>query len=178
MSQRARSPFGYALVALAIVVGSIIVTTSLAESAPIGSLAQFQAVEPCRIVDTRGTGAAGQVGDIYPGETRNFDVVGYVGAPYFLDQGAPGCDIPSSATAVELTFTSVEPYNKGFLRAWPASSGSSAAGATVLNYTGGLNLNPTNSVTVAIGPGPDGELYVRNYGGFTFLVIDVTGYYQ
>ena len=192
-AQHRRSAYG--LAALAVSAVAVIALVSPASSAPqdnkdgvgaagvtaqavIGGPASFQAIEPCRIVDTRNNGAFGQVGRLTANQTRNYDVVGTQGASYFLDQGAQGCDIPGSATAAELTFTAVTPSGTGFLRAWPASQGPSAAGATVLNYTAGAS--PTNSVALAVEAGnwgAFGELGVKNFSGSTHLVIDVTGYY-
>lgn len=193
-TQRRRS--GYGLAALAVVAVAVIAVVNPASSAPqdnkdgvaavdgaaqvaIGFPASFQPIEPCRIVDTRNAGAAGQVGRLSANEARIYDVDGVRGALFFLDQGGQGCSIPGTATAAELTFTAVTPSGTGFMRAWPASQGSGAAGATVLNYAAGVA--PTNSVAIAIDFAlwgvASGELGVRNYSGTTHLVIDVTGYY-
>lgn len=171
---------GWALVAGAIVTASVIATTTLATGVNVGPRSEFQAIEPCRIVDTRQPGAENQVGRLASGETVAYDVTGYVGAPWFVDQGAQGCDIPWNATAAELSFTAVEPSGAGWMRAWPAMFGSDAPGGTVLNKMAGFN--PTNSVTVALGWGQwssseMGEIGVRNLASSTHLCIDVTGYY-
>lgn len=169
---------GVGIAAIVVALVALVAPVGGAPSDPIGSPARFQAIEPCRIVDTRNPGSPGQVGEFAPNESQAYDVQGTRGTPFFLDQGAPGCTIPVKAVAVELTFTAVTPSGTGFVRAAPASE-NPANGATVLNYTSGVA--PTNSVTVGLGVGCEGsdcgELAVRNYSGTTHLVIDVTGYY-
>jgi hypothetical protein len=180
MRQFIRRNRGSVLVASAIVAASVIATTGLASGIDVGPRAEFQPIEPCRIVDTRRDGDPNQVGRLADGETVVYDVTGYVGAWWFDDQGAQGCDIPLDATAVELSFTAVEPSGAGWMRAFPAAAGPDASGATVLNKMAGFN--PTNTATVAIWwdewtSTQSGELGIRNLKSSTHLCIDVTGYY-
>src|SRR5690606_6938747 len=99
--------------------------------------------------------------------------------PEFAAQGgrAGGCDIPASATLVELTITAVD-ARSGFLRVWPA--GASMPNATFLNYDDAFNVSTTGAVTLcrpgAVGCTDGNDLAVRAFGNRTHLVIDVQAY--
>ncbi|MCU1497741.1 MAG: hypothetical protein JWM47_1694 [Acidimicrobiales bacterium] len=76
------------------------------------------------------------------------------------------------ATAVSGSLTAVNPGGAGFVRAW--AEGGTEPQATLLNYP----LTSTGTgFTVAINPADENSMAVKNYGGPTDLVIDVTGYY-
>jgi len=127
-------------------------------------------VTPCRIVDTRrGVGTNGT--PIGNKQTRTYYVGGTFG---FAPQGgkAGGCGIPVGAVAISSILTAVSPARAGFVRAWP--QGQSEPGATVLNYG---RIASGTGVTLSINPLMASSLNVRNYGGPTEVVIDVTGYY-
>ena len=123
-------------------------------------------VTPCRIVDTRSAG--GRVGN---GTTRSYYVTG---TTMFVPQGGKsgGCGIPTGAKAVTATLTAVTPTNAGYMRAWAA--GGPEPAATLLNYA---TSSTGTGATVPIRSGGTTALTVKNYGGPTHLVIDVTGYY-
>jgi hypothetical protein len=123
-------------------------------------------IKPCRVVDTRV-----QVGPIGSGVTRTYYVNGTSG---FAPQGGAsgGCGVPAGAVGVTATLSAVTPSHAGYLRAWAA--GGAEPGATLLNYGTG-NTSTGTSVQVKSGTGKN--LAVKNYGGPTQLVIDVTGYY-
>ena len=127
-------------------------------------------ITPCRIVDTRsGTGAgATPISNL---QIRSYYVGGTFG---FAPQGGKsgGCGIPNGAVAISATLTAVAPSHGGFLRAWP--NGQTEPGATVLNYG---STSTGTGATVTINPTTNFALRVRNYGGPTELVIDVSGYY-
>src|SRR5437667_8121983 len=69
----------------------------------------YTPVTPCRIIDTRATGAGGP---IVPGVQRDFLVSGTTG---FDTQGgtAGGCGIPDGATAAMLNLVVVKPAGAG-----------------------------------------------------------------
>lgn len=122
-------------------------------------------VTPCRIVDTRGGATFNN------GTTRTYYASGTFG---FAPQGGKsgGCGIPVGAKALTATFTAVTPSHAGFVRAWAA--GGAEPQATLLNYA---TFNTGTGATVPVLSGGAPALTVKNYGGPTHLVIDVTGYY-
>lgn len=127
---------------------------------------QYVSVTPCRIVDTRNGGTP-----LNSGTVRSYWVTGALG---FGPQGGKsgGCGIPVRAKAITGSFTAVNPGGGGYIRAWAA--GGSEPQATLLNYAG---VSTGTGVTVEIRSGQGVGLTVKNYGGPTDLVIDVTGYY-
>lgn len=133
----------------------------------------FQAITPCRLVDTRIAG-----GKFSVSQERVYDVRGS-GATFAAQGGAAGgCGIPSGATAVEITVTAADAVGKGFVRVYP----SSAPNATFLNFTNAFNAS--NSGTVALCGANGGlclvnaDLRVKDFGPATHIIIDVQGYYQ
>ena len=127
-------------------------------------------ITPCRILDTRvGTGVDGT--PLTSSETRTYRVGGTAGFPA---QGgrAGGCGIPVGAGSVAGTITAVDPVRGGFVRAWPAAL--SEPTATQLNYRG---APISTGVTLSIDTSTAEALAVKNYGGTTGLVIDISGYY-
>lgn len=141
--------------------------TKLIAAAPIDTTTEskFTPVAPCRVADTRVAGGA-----MHSNATRDFYVGGTTA---FVFQGGKsgGCAIPTTATAVALTITSVSPNAKGYLRIW--RSGDAEPQATFMNY--GTSFNTAASGTTGISS--LGKARVHNYGATSHLVIDVTGYY-
>jgi len=132
--------------------------------------ARFVPISPCRIVDTRGGTGVNQ-GPIAASQTRNFAVTN---AALIAGQGgkAGGCGILPGAGSIAAVVTAVSPVHAGYLRAWPG--GQAEPAATVLNYA---TFSTGTGVTLSINSDATTELSVKNYGGPTQLVIDVTGYY-
>jgi len=126
----------------------------------------FVPITPCRVVDTRV-----QVGAFSSGQTRTYYVAGTTG---FAPQGghSGGCGIPAGAVAVTASLSAVSPQHVGYVRTW--AFGGAEPSATVLNYS---TVNITAGTTVPLNPGSGKNLSVKNYGGPTHLVIDITGYY-
>jgi len=147
----------------------------------IGSPGMYQAIVPCRIVDTR------KIPDWKFDDrvSRLFDVTGVVGAPYYDDQGGVGCDIPLDGTvsAVAISLTAIGSFGTGYMRLWPSNF--SEPTATIMNYPDHQgNFNMSTNAIVPIGPkggsdaeGNSGELWLKNYGATPDVVIDVTGYF-
>ena len=119
---------------------------------------EFYPVAPCRLVDTRN--AAGSLGgpSLVGAASRTFPIL------------SSPCNIPATAKAYSLNFTSVPKGPLGFLTTWPA--GSSQPFVSTLNA-------PTGAVTAnaAIVPaGTNGDISVFATHD-SDLVIDINGYF-
>lgn len=124
----------------------------------------FVPITPCRIVNTQNP-----AGKIQANQTRQYRMHGNTSA----QGGAAACGIPQTASALELTVTSVSADGRGYLRVAPA--GAAIPNATFLNYGPGQNLG--NTGTVAVQPGGGNNFQVRAFQARTHVVIDVNGYY-
>jgi hypothetical protein len=128
----------------------------------------YTPVTPCRIVDTRKTGA----GIIDANTQRNFRVFGGVGS-----QGgnSGGCYSPGGQPrAAHINMIAVDPTGKGNLQAFPVGAGK-GAGLSV-NYNAiDTNLANAGTVKTVTGSGPD--ITVRSNFSSAHTVIDVLGYY-
>lgn len=127
----------------------------------------FVALEPCRIVDTRGGGVfVGAYGPpaLVANATRNFDI-----------NSAPHCTgIPSGVEAYSLNFTVVNTAGgPGDLRAWPTGS-PPVLTTSVLNWTA-ANVIIANATIIGAGTG--GQIDVTAAGFGTQLLIDINGYF-
>jgi hypothetical protein len=157
--------------------------TPLSADRPIGNVIgdpdndlSFTPVAPCRIVDTRVSGAGGP---LVPGTPRSFFVVGTTG--FELQGGAAGgCGIPAGVGAVEMNFVAVDPAGVGNLGAFPWSATPSPGIFATINYSPG---------TAAIANGIAQPICNTALGSCSYdliaaaraasvdLVIDVVGYY-
>lgn len=122
-----------------------------------------QALQPARVLDTRGTGETvdGQqqrTGAFGSGETRQLPLAGRAGVP------------ATGASAVVLNLTAVGPTRGGHLTAWPA--GTAAPNASTLNFAAG-SITP-NLVVAKLGG--NGAIALRNTGGSTSVLADVVGW--
>jgi hypothetical protein len=125
--------------------------------------ADFFALTPCRIVDTRGpSGPFGGPALAGNGARRLFAVAGQ-------------CGVPSSAVAVALNVTVVSPSGPGNLRLGPASF---AAPTSTINF--GVGQTRANNAVIGLTGYPLGSLWVETdiFPGSTHLVLDVAGYFQ
>jgi len=124
----------------------------------------FTPLEPCRLVDTRITGAAiaADTSRVFAG----FSILGFQG------QGGANwnCGIPSGVVALSLNVTVVEPGGRGFATAYPAHVVRPTA--STVNYEPGVNLS--NESIVRLSPGLEFRVYSRRS---IDLVVDVTGYF-
>jgi alpha-tubulin suppressor-like RCC1 family protein len=131
----------------------------------------FQPLTPCRAVDTRVAGGPLTTG---AGASRNFRVGG---TGSMAAQGgttsANGCNVPDSAAAAVVSVTAVGPVGTGFLRGGPNTG--SAPAATVVNYTGAINM--TNTGAMRLGAVSANDITIQNFGTSTHVVVDVVGYY-
>ncbi len=144
-------------------------TVAVTVAGPDG--ASYSSMTPCRVVDTRASGAGGAFG---ANQTRSFQVAGS-GAGFAAQGGAAGgCGIPDGAVAVEVSISAVGPSGDGFARAWPA--GTTLPNATFLNYRSGASITNTGTVPLAVGAST-ADLSVAAFGAGTHVVVDVQGYF-
>jgi len=157
------------------------IAPSLVRTAALGDATSdltFVPLPPCRIIDTRNSGA----GKLLPGAVRDFQVSGVT---EFGPQGGNigGCGVPSGAAepvaaAVVINFVAVVPEGSGNLRAWPF--GQSVPLAAVITYD---HLGPFASISNGIVVPIAGtntvpaDISVRADFNATHLVADVTGYF-
>jgi len=118
----------------------------------------FYPVTPCRLVDTRlQNGALG--GPFLAGNAaRTFPIL------------SSSCNVPSTAQAYSLNFTSVPRGTLGFLTAWPA--GQTQPLVSTLNAPTGTIT--ANAAIVPAGTNGDVSVFVTNDSD---LVIDINGYF-
>jgi hypothetical protein len=128
----------------------------------------FVPITPCRIVSTVTVG--GKIGN---GVTRSY----YVGGTtHFTAQGGKsgGCGIPIGADAIAANLTAAQSDAHGFIRVWPHNG--TEPTATVLSYPA-TQGSTGSGITVKIQNDAALALKLKNYGGPTNVIIDVTGYY-
>jgi streptogramin lyase len=118
----------------------------------------FYTVEPCRLVDTRGSDAPA----LAPGETREFVVAG-------------SCAVPTTARSISANVTVTGPTAPGFLRLW--------ATGTPMPATSWVNFNAAqtraNNAMLALAPDGSGRVSVRNIStGTVHAILDTNGYFE
>lgn len=135
-------------------------------TAPSVSETAFVPITPCRIVDTRSN-----IGRIAAGTSVAFHVRGTAG---FEPQGgvSGGCGIPTTATGIAVSVSSVNIGGTGYFRAWPY--GQTMPNASIAHYQSGPIT--TTGATLTLGTGAY-DIQVEAFGAGSALVIDVTGYY-
>ena len=143
----------------------------LTNAPDVTALSQYVPISPCRIVDTRATGAR-----IPAGATREFHVTGKAG---FSPQGGHslGCGIPHGASAIAVNLTATSASTPGIVRTWPADQ--APPNATTLTYDRGLSTGTgaTLPIQVTSASSNDPELDVR-VSSAAHIIIDVFGYYR
>lgn len=142
--------------------------TIMTPASPAAYTATFQTIaldfftlSPCRVLDTRRP-VGPQGGPALPsGSVRTFPVTEV-------------CGVPSTARAVAVNVTVVQPASAGFLTLFPADT--AVPGTSTINFRPGA-VRANNAVLPL---GADGELAVLCSipSGSTHLVLDVTGYYE
>jgi hypothetical protein len=113
----------------------------------------YNALAGSRLYDSRTVSAFAN------GETRSLIVAGAGG-------------VPLAATAVVLNVTAVTPTAAGYLTVWP--TGQTQPGTSNVNFKPGDTV--PNAVVVQLGTG--GSIDIRNVGGTTQVLVDVTGYFE
>ncbi len=121
----------------------------------------FNAVAPCRVLDTRN--AAGALGgpQIGAGGSRTFTVTGV-------------CGIPAGAVAISANLTAVAPAATGGVLVYPSGLLAAPSASTISVRAGRTRANNT-----LVYLGSDGSVVVNNSSPGTLdLVLDVNGYFQ
>ncbi len=136
----------------------------------------FTPIAPCRIVDTRGTGA--RAGALAAGTSRAFDLT--TGG---LSKGQGG--VTSAATCPGLpsysyygwavNITAVGYYATGGLKAWGYSG--TEPNASIINYSAGVAPAIANSATMIGCDGCVDDVVIKAFSSPTHVIIDVVGYY-
>jgi hypothetical protein len=119
--------------------------------------AGFTGITPVRLLDTREPNDSGL--PLGAGATTSVTVAGVA-------------SVPSSASAVVLNVTAVNPTAAGYLTVWPA--GGPKPGTSNVNFVAG-DVVP-NLVTVGVGTG--GQVSVFNFTGATHVVVDIMGWFD
>ena len=119
----------------------------------------FYTTEPCRLVDTRGTGDNGGPA-LQPGQVRLFHLAG-------------NCGIPNTARALSVNITAVGPTASGNIAVFPADHVPPVTSS--INFQPGVNR--ANSAMISLSPA--GEIKVKaNTSAPVHFVLDVNGWYQ
>jgi hypothetical protein len=139
----------------------------LSTMADISPAVAFTAIQPCRVVDTRGGGVfTGTYGPpmLAASATRSFDI-----------NSAPHCPgIPEGSDAYSLNFTVTQTAGApGDIRVWPTGQPPVQL-TSVLNWTIG---NATVANATIMPAGANGSIDVEVAGTATHLVIDINGYF-
>ena len=124
----------------------------------------FTPVTPCRIVDTRLTGA----GRILANTSRGF----YSHGANLVGQGGGNCNNPSfdpAGIAINVTVTN---HANGFVTVYPF--GVTRPLASTVNFKTGVDLANSTVVKTAIGAGFDFNVFANSD---THVVIDLLGYF-
>ena len=120
----------------------------------------YYAVQPCRLLDTRGpTGPQGGPA-LDAGQRRTFQVTGL-------------CNVPANATAIHANITAVNPGSPGFFQVIP--TGAPVPVASTVNYVT-ARTRANNGIFQLVG----GQLDIRcvqTTGTTTHAVLDVAGYF-
>ncbi len=121
----------------------------------------FNAVAPCRVLDTRN--AAGPLGgpQILASGSRSFVVTEV-------------CGVPPGAVAISANVTAVNPAVTGDLLVYPNGIASPPTASTI-----SLRAGRTRANNALVYLAPDGSVIVKNGSAGTLdLVLDVNGYFQ
>ena len=121
----------------------------------------YNTVTPCRIADTRN--AVGPLGGpaLVAGSTRTFAVNGI-------------CAVPSTAKAVAVNVTVVNPTAGGHLTLYPA--GGSLPLASTINFRSAI-VRANNAILV-VGASGQVSVFCGMASGSTDFVLDVAGYFE
>jgi len=110
---------------------------------------------PVRLLDTRTTNSP-----LGPGQARSLPVT----------QSAGG-SLPNGISAVVVNLTAVNPTSTGWLAAY--AGGTTWTGTSNVNFTPGQVV--PNRAVVAVGS--NGDIQILNSGGYTQVVVDLSGYF-
>jgi hypothetical protein len=139
----------------------IALVSSVSPPPAVSAATTFNAVAPCRVVDTRN--ATGPLGG---------PSIGAGGLRSFLAAGA--CNVPAGAVAISANVTVVNPAAAGNLLVYPNGIASPPTASTL-----GFRAGQTRANNALVYLASDGSFLVKNNaaGAFDFLV-DVNGYFK
>jgi hypothetical protein len=123
--------------------------------------ALFFTVEPCRVVDTRGTTGPWGGPALSAGTQRTFTFVGR-------------CNIPPTARAVALSFAVTQPTAPGDLSLFPA--GTPAPLVSAITYRAGQTR--ANNAIVGLSGAGALAVYCNQGSGTVHVILDVNGYFE
>ena len=139
------------------------ITVNLTVTAPsppvVSSPMQFNAITPCRVVDTRN--ANGPLGGP--------SIAGQTSRDFPIPSGA--CGIPSSAGAYSLNVAVVPKKTLGYVTVWPAGQ-SQPVVATLTSLDGRIR---SNAAIVAAGSGGAISVFATDD---TDVILDINGYFN
>ncbi len=145
-----------------LIAAGFVVAGAFANRAQAQTGLQFFAVTPCRAADTR-TGFGG----ILPASVvRDFTIKSV-------------CGVPTSAKAVAINVTVVNPNADGFFFVWP--TGGSIPAVSTINFNAGEPAIANGAIVPLKTTGvPDlsGAYGTATGAGLAHVVLDVTGYFQ
>ncbi|MEO8349561.1 MAG: tail fiber domain-containing protein [Acidobacteriota bacterium] len=122
----------------------------------------FIAINPCRVVDTRGNGFTGDYGP--PALVGN-------GAPRTFDISAGPCSgIPANAGAYSINVAAILPASDGFLTVFP--TGAPQPASSDLNFLAGEVV--ANAIVAPAGSNGSIDVFVNVS---THMILDINGYY-
>jgi|GEM_PF-2351390 len=131
-------------------------------SDPLPAAESFFAVPRCRVLDTRGSAPLTS------------------GAPLVISV-AGNCNIPSSAKALSLAVTAIQPTDSGFLGLYPGNLPVTTPNKGILNFLPATSPRSNNAIVrlATDGSGTLGiKLTVSGTPGQVHLTIDVDGYFS
>jgi Metallo-peptidase family M12/IPT/TIG domain len=142
--------------------GTVLLSSYFYVPPPVST--RFNALTPCRILDTRyTTGPAAAAPALSATSIRTFSVVGK-------------CFIPASATAISVNASAVDPAASGELRLYPGNGISPNPPITSLLFTAGRTR--ANNALVLLSTDGLQTLAVQNLAaGATDFILDVNGFY-
>lgn len=134
----------------------------------------YTPIAPCRVVDTRGTGA--RTGIIPAGGTRSFDLESDA---FVSGQGGTGpcAGLPSFSYygwAVNITVTGYSAT--GWIKAWGYTGAEPAA--SIINYSAHVTPSVANGLILTGCYACVDDITVKAYSAATHVIIDVIGYFQ
>ncbi len=138
--------------------------------------AVFNAIQPCRLFDTRG------IGKLAPGVHRTFNAVGVMTAGSLASQGGnpSGCPIPGfsgagpQVQAIVINLAVITPGGTGVLQAW--GSDQPEPTASVLNFTAAETVL-ANEVVLPVRQDMQGADITLSSNVTTDVLGDVVGYF-
>jgi len=138
---------------------SIVCLSAYGQSGPY----QYYAINPCRVIDTRGPNGTdgGPILQPYPA-TRDFVIRGF-------------CGVPSTAKAVSTNVTITGATADGWLSIWPA--GTAWPGISTINFR---TVDPAlaNGAILTLSTSGTTDITTLNVSGNVHLIVDVNGYFQ